>query len=323
MLAAQETCAAVGKLLGIDAAGAAVLDRRDPRTAAGRPPGRRAAACSRPQGRQLACRRARHHDHRHRGQGGLAAVEIDGKTVTVTGISKGAGMIKPNMATMLGFVATDAGIAEPLLQQLVREAADESFNCITVDGDTSTNDSFILIATGQSGVDVCRAAAPGYASARGRDRRRANWRRPSCATAKARPSSSPSPSKAAATAKNASTRRLRHRPLAAGQDRFLRLRPQPRPHPRRHRLRRIDALDVDRVRVWLGSAGREVLVAENGGRAASYREEDGARIMQAAEITVRVDLGRGAAKAKVYTCDFSYDYVKINADYRSYVGRAD
>ena len=80
---------------------------------------------------------------------------------------------------------------------------------------------------------------------------------------------------------------------------------------------RIDALDVDKVRVWLGSAGEEVLVAENGGRAASYQEQNGARIMQAAEITIRVDLGRGSAKAKVYTCDFSYDYVKINADYRS------
>ena len=79
----------------------------------------------------------------------------------------------------------------------------------------------------------------------------------------------------------------------------------------------IDSLDVDNVRVWLGSEGEEVLVAENGGRADSYREEDGSRIMKSAEITVRVDLGRGAASGKVYTCDFSYDYVKINADYRS------
>ncbi len=89
-------------------------------------------------------------------------LEINGKTVTITGISKGAGMIKPNMATMLGFVATDAGIAQPLLQQLVKEAADESFNCITVDGDTSTNDSFILIATGQSGASFADASAAGY-----------------------------------------------------------------------------------------------------------------------------------------------------------------
>ncbi len=79
----------------------------------------------------------------------------------------------------------------------------------------------------------------------------------------------------------------------------------------------IDKLDVDNVRVWLGSEGEEVLVAENGGRADSYREEDGARIMKSAEITVRVDLGRGKASSKVYSCDFSYEYVKINADYRS------
>ena len=93
-------------------------------------------------------------------------VEINGRMITVTGISKGAGMIRPNMATMLGFVATDAGIAEPLLRQLVREAADESFNCITVDGDTSTNDSFILIASGQSGSEFTDSDSPGYAALR-------------------------------------------------------------------------------------------------------------------------------------------------------------
>jgi N-acetylglutamate synthase/N-acetylornithine aminotransferase len=93
-------------------------------------------------------------------------LSINGKNVTITGISKGAGMIKPNMATMLGFVATDAGIAQPLLDKLVKEAADASFNCITVDGDTSTNDSFILIATGQSGATFADASAAGYAQLR-------------------------------------------------------------------------------------------------------------------------------------------------------------
>ena len=93
-------------------------------------------------------------------------VDIGGRMVTVTGMSKGAGMIKPNMATMLGYVATDAGIAAPLIEQLVREAADESFNCITVDGDTSTNDSFILIATGQSGASFDSDKTPGYAQLR-------------------------------------------------------------------------------------------------------------------------------------------------------------
>lgn len=93
-------------------------------------------------------------------------LQINGKTVTISGISKGAGMIRPNMATMLGFMATDAGIAEPLLRQLVLEAADQSFNCISVDGDTSTNDSFIMISSGQSGVCFADAAEPGYAALR-------------------------------------------------------------------------------------------------------------------------------------------------------------
>lgn len=111
-------------------------------------------------------------------------------------------------------------------------------------------------------------------------------------------------------------RRLRHPGLAAGQDRVRHLRPQSRPHPRAIDCARIDALDVDKVRVWQQQRGGSAGGPENGGRAASYQEEDGARIMQADEITIRVDLGRGSAKAKVYTCDFSYDYVKINADYR-------
>jgi glutamate N-acetyltransferase/amino-acid N-acetyltransferase len=245
-------------------------------------------------------------------------LEINGKTVTLTGISKGAGMIKPNMATMLGFLATDAGIAEHLLRQLVREAADESFNCITVDGDTSTNDSFILIATGQSGLTFADASAPGYAALReaviavalelaqaiirdgegatkfitlavegGKDREECK-----------RVGYAVGHSPLVKTAFFASDPNLGRILAAIG-------------------YAGITDLDVDKVRVWLGATGEEVLVAELGGRAASYREEAGARIMQAAEITVRVDLGRGQACGKVYSCDFSYDYVKINADYRS------
>ena len=245
-------------------------------------------------------------------------VEINGKTVTITGISKGAGMIKPNMATMLGFMATDAGIAEPLLRQLVREVADESFNCITVDGDTSTNDSFILIATGQSGVDFADAAASGYAALRiaitgvalelaqaiirdgegatkfitiavegGKDRKECK-----------RVGYAIGHSPLVKTAFFASDPNLGRILAAIG-------------------YADINELDVGGVRVWLGSGGEEVLVAENGARCDSYREEDGSRIMQAAEITVRVDLGRGQTRSTVYSCDFSYDYVKINADYRS------
>jgi glutamate N-acetyltransferase/amino-acid N-acetyltransferase len=245
-------------------------------------------------------------------------VDINGKTVTITGISKGAGMIKPNMATMLGYVATDAGIAQPLLAQLVREAADESFNCITVDGDTSTNDSFILIATGQSGASFADASAPGYAALReavisvARELAQAIVRDGEGATKFI--------TIAVAGGKDRDECRkvgyaIGHSPLV--KTAFFASDPN---------LGRILAaigyagiadLNVEGVRVWLGSNGEEILVAEQGGRAASYREEDGSRIMKAAEISVRVDLGRGTAAANVYTCDFSYDYVKINADYRS------
>jgi glutamate N-acetyltransferase/amino-acid N-acetyltransferase len=248
-------------------------------------------------------------------------LQINGKTVTITGISKGAGMIRPNMATMLGFVATDAGIAEPLLRQLVRTAADESFNCITVDGDTSTNDSFIVIASGRSGVEFHDADAPGYAALRDaltgialelaqaivRDGEGATKfitiavdggkTRDECRRVGYAIGHSP----LVKTAFFASDPNLGRILAAIGYA----------------EIDGLDELDVDGVRVWLGSAGEEVLVAEHGGRADAYREDDGARIMQAAEITVRVDLGRGSASSTVYSCDFSYDYVKINADYRS------
>ena len=227
-------------------------------------------------------------------------------------------MIRPNMATMLGFVATDAGIAEPLLRQLVREAADESFNCITVDGDTSTNDSFILIASGQSGARFADASAPGYAVLRQAVIDVA------CELAQAIIRDGEGATKFITIAVEGGRSHeeckqigyaIGHSPLI--KTAFFASDPN---------LGRILAaigyagvadLDVDRVRVWLGSHGEETLVAENGGRAALYREEDGARIMKAAEITVRVDLGRGPASGKVYSCDFSYDYVKINAEYRS------
>ncbi len=245
-------------------------------------------------------------------------VDIGGRTVTITGISKGAGMIKPNMATMLGFMATDAGIAAPLLRQLVREAADESFNCITVDGDTSTNDSFILIASGQSGLEFADASAAGYAQLR------AAVIAVAVELAQAIIRDGEGATKFMTIAVEGGKERdeckrvgyaIGHSPLV--KTAFFASDPN---------LGRILAaigyagikdLDVNGVRVWLASAGEEILVAELGGRAATYREEDGARIMQQVEIAVRVDLGRGAARSNVYTCDFSYDYVKINADYRS------
>jgi glutamate N-acetyltransferase/amino-acid N-acetyltransferase len=241
-------------------------------------------------------------------------ITLGSKTITITGISKGAGMIRPNMATMLGFVATDAGLSSELLQQLVREAADASFNSITVDGDTSTNDSFILIATGQSGLHITDAAATEWAALReavtalaielaqaivrdgegatkfitvqvegGRDREE-------CRKVAYAIGHSP----LVKTAFFASDPNLGRIQAAVG-------------------YAGIEDLDVSGCRIWLGNT----LVSEHGGRAAAYREEDGSRIMREAEITVRVDLGRGQATATVWTCDFSYDYVKINADYRS------
>ena len=236
----------------------------------------------------------------------------------VSGMSKGAGMIKPNMATMLGFVATDAGVAAPLLQQLVREAADESFNCITVDGDTSTNDSFIVIATGQSGLQFNDAAQPGF------DALCAAITGVAVDLAQAIIRDGEGATKFITIAVEGGKDReeckrvgyaIGHSPLV--KTAFFASDPNLGRILAAIGYAEIDKLDVDNVRVWLGSEGEEVLVAENGGRADSYREEAGARIMKSAEITVRVDLGRGSASGKVYSCDFSYDYVKINADYRS------
>jgi len=241
-------------------------------------------------------------------------VTVNGKKVTISGVSKGAGMIRPNMATMLGFLATDAGIAQALLDKLVKEAADASFNCITVDGDTSTNDSYVMIATGQSGASFAAESDAGWAEVK------AAIIAVSVELAQAIVRDGEGATKFITVAveggKDVEECRkvgyaIGHSPLV--KTAFFASDPN---------LGRILAavgyagigdLDVDGVKVWLD----DVLVAEKGGRAAAYKEEDGARVMAQAEITVRVDLGRGEAKASVYTCDFSYDYVKINADYRS------
>jgi glutamate N-acetyltransferase/amino-acid N-acetyltransferase len=241
-------------------------------------------------------------------------ITVNGKKITISGVSKGAGMIRPNMATMLGFLATDAGIAQPLLESLVKEAADASFNCITVDGDTSTNDSFVMIASGQSGASFAADTDAGWPEVK------AAIIAVSVELAQAIVRDGEGATKFITVAVQGGKAidecrqvgyAIGHSPLV--KTAFFASDPN---------LGRILAavgyagiadLDVDGVKVWLD----DVLVAENGGRAASYKEEDGARVMAQAEITVRVDLGRGAAAANVYTCDFSYDYVKINADYRS------
>ena len=242
--------------------------------------------------------------------------------LTVTGISKGAGMIRPNMATMLGFVATDAGIAPALLQKLAKDAADASFNCITVDGDTSTNDSFVVIATGASGCMIDSESSPHWPAVRdavigvARELAQAIVRDGEGATkfitVKVGGGGTVAECRQVAYA-------IGHSPLV--KTAFFASDPNLGRILAAIGYAGIDDLDAAGVRVWLGSGGEEVLVSENGGRANAYHEEDGARIMQAAEISVRVDLGRAVdgkgAEATVWTCDFSYDYVKINADYRS------
>jgi len=239
---------------------------------------------------------------------------VDGKKITISGISKGAGMIKPNMATMLGFVATDAGIAQPLLDQLVKEAADASFNCITVDGDTSTNDSFVLIASGQSGARFAAETDAGWAEVKSAIIAVAA----ELAQAIVRDGEGATKFITVAVQGGKTIEECRQVGYAIGHSPLVKT-AFFASDPNLGRILAavgyagIGDLDVDGVKVWLD----DVLVAENGGRAAAYREEDGTRVMAQAEITVRVDLGRGCAKASVYTCDFSYDYVKINADYRS------
>ncbi|MFT3734157.1 MAG: bifunctional glutamate N-acetyltransferase/amino-acid acetyltransferase ArgJ [Rhodocyclaceae bacterium] len=245
-------------------------------------------------------------------------IVVDGQTITLTGMSKGAGMIRPNMATMLGFLATDASVSQSLLQSLVREAADLSFNSITVDGDTSTNDSFILIATGQVGNEISDLSSAAGQALRTAVIELSQW----LAQAIVRDGEGATKFMSIAVAGGKDLEECRkvayavaHSPLV--KTAFFASDPN---------LGRILAaigyagvtdLDVDGIRVWLAGGGEEVLVAEKGGRAVSYVEEAGARIMKNAEITIRIDLARGVVATTVWTCDFSYDYVKINADYRS------
>ena len=242
-------------------------------------------------------------------------VVIGGKTVSITGISKGAGMIRPNMATMLGFLATDTAIAPELLQPLARELADASFNRVTIDGDTSTNDSFVLIATGKAGNapitslesaegQALRAAllevAQKLAQAIVRDGEGAT----KFITVRIEGGKTEEECRLAAYA-------IAHSPLV--KTAFFASDPN---------LGRILAavgyagiadLDQTGIDLYLD----DVHVVVNGGRNPSYKEEDGQRVMKQQEITVRVLLGRGDAAQTVWTCDLSHDYVSINADYRS------
>ncbi|RTL41372.1 MAG: bifunctional glutamate N-acetyltransferase/amino-acid acetyltransferase ArgJ [Rhodocyclaceae bacterium] len=246
-------------------------------------------------------------------------VQIGGKTVTLTGISKGAGMIKPNMATMLGFLATDADVAQPVLDALLKEVADLSFNSITVDGDTSTNDSYILIATGQAGnASIADMTSADYAAFRSAVLDVSIW----LAQAIVRDGEGATKFITLQIEGGKDREECRKVGYAIGHSPLVKT-AFFASDPNLGRILAaigyagIGDLDVSSLRVWLASNGEEVLVAEKGGRAASYQEEAGARVMAAAEITIRVDLGRGEIAATLWSCDFSYDYVKINADYRS------
>ena len=242
-------------------------------------------------------------------------VQVGGRTVTVTGISKGAGMIRPNMATMLSYMATDAAVAPELLQPLVREAADLSFNRITIDGDTSTNDSFVLIATGQAGNvpvesldsedgralrDAVVAVATQLAQAIVRDGEGAT----KFITVQIDGGRTAEECKLAAYA-------IAHSPLV--KTAFFASDPNLGRILAAVGYAGIDDLEQSKIDLFLD----HVHVARAGGRHPEYQEADGQRVMKQSEITVRVNLHRGSASATVWTCDLSHDYVSINADYRS------
>jgi glutamate N-acetyltransferase / amino-acid N-acetyltransferase len=242
-------------------------------------------------------------------------VLIDGVTVTVTGIAKGAGMIRPNMATMLGFVATDANIEPALLRSLAREAADQSFNRITIDGDTSTNDSFVLIAT----RSAAHAPITQLDSAAGAALREA-------VVAVARQLA-----QAIVRDGEGATKFITVRVVGGRHEAECRLAAYAIAHsplvktaffasdPNLGRILAavgyagIDDLDQGLIDLFLD----DVHVVVAGGRHPAYQEADGQRVMKQSEITIRVALHRGDADATVWTCDLSHDYVSINADYRS------
>ena len=242
-------------------------------------------------------------------------VQLGGKAVTLTGISKGAGMIRPNMATMLGFIATDAAIDVSLMQRLVGEAADLSFNRITIDGDTSTNDSLILIATGQAGNEP--VAAMDTADARALRDALVEVAQ-ALAQAIVRDGEGATKFITVQVQGGRDAQECRHVAYAIAHSPLVKT----AFYASDPNLGRILAAvgyagiaDLDQTRIDLFLD--DVHVARNGGRHPAYREEHGQAVMKKSEITVRVDLHRGAAETTVWTCDFSVDYVKINADYRS------
>ena len=247
-------------------------------------------------------------------KGASRRIKIQDREIFISGVSKGSGMIHPNMATMLSFIATDASINQILLDKLLKEVTQQSFNCITVDGDTSTNDSFILIATGHArnreiieednDYEILKAAilevAIELAQAIVRDGEGAT----KFITIQVE-----------SGLDNAECRKvgfaIAHSPLI--KTAFFASDPNLGRILAAIGYAGIESLDISKIELYLG----DFLVAEKGSRATSYTEQQGQEVMKHSEISMRILLNRGHAKATIWTCDFSYDYVKINADYRS------
>ena len=240
-------------------------------------------------------------------------IEIDGKAITVTGISKGSGMIRPDMATMLAFIATDAAITSSLLDECLHEAVDQSFNAITVDGDTSTNDACVLIATGRAGNETISSANDNYAVIKQlitevciylaqaiiRDGEGAT----KFITVEVTDALNTQAAKQVAYT-------VAHSPLVktalfASDPNWGRI------------LAAVGRsgveIDIDNIEIYLD----DVCIVSNGGRASDYSEADGQAVMSQDEISIRIKLNQGDAAARIWTSDLSYEYVKINAEYRT------
>lgn len=249
-----------------------------------------------------------------RPKGSSRQLNLGGQVVNISGISKGAGMIRPNMATMLGFIATDASIEPSLLQTLVSELGDHSFNRITIDSDTSTNDACMLVATGQNGGETLTAESP-YLS-EFRDALAAVFLELAHAIVRDGEgatkfvtldvSEAASQDEALAVAYTVAHSPLVKTALYASDPNWGRILAA---------VGRagVDGMDLNAIEIWLG----EVCLVRNGGRAEDYSEERGQAVMDQEEITIRIVLKRGTVRERVWTCDFSHDYVTINAEYRT------
>ncbi len=248
-------------------------------------------------------------------KGASRRLVVDGRTYTLTGIAKGAGMIRPNMATMLSFIATDMALEPQLLQQLLQTATEHSFNRITIDGDTSTNDACVLVATGAADAGLVSSAGSPQAEALAAQLQSLMQELAQMIVRDGEGASKFMTVQVEGGASSAEccdvAYAVAHSPLV--KTAFFASDPNWGRILAAIGRAGVADLDVSRVQVWLD----ELQICRDGGAAPQYSEAQGAAVMQRAEITIRIDLGRGACRDTVWTCDLSYDYVKINADYRS------